>query len=183
MFWSTEASPDPYHYTDNHTLPQCATGRSYESVSWLDPHLVSCSRWQQAHDTCTHHVRMTWEHCLDHSWVCKCHTECCKVSQSSCAFSDVCALPVYRVGGVWVLAEELGEHTLLWEGTSNRKCVPYHCPLGFSVQCNHFADVVDESDKMEPSLVRMSLSDPLSCLVGMDAVGKINSLDREREKY
>ena len=39
-----------------------------------------------------------------------------------------------------------------------------------------------ESDKMEPSLIRMSLSDPLSCLVGMDAVGKINSLDREREK-
>ena len=30
---------------------------------------------------------------------------------------------------------------------------------------------------MEPSLVRMSLSDPLSRLISMDAVWKINSLD------
>lgn len=92
------------------------------------------------------------------------------------------ALPVYWVGGVRVLTEELREYTFIREGTANRECVPYYCPLGLSVQCNHFADIMDESNKMEPSLVRMSLSDSLSCLISMDAVGKIDSLDASGER-
>ena len=90
-------------------------------------------------------------------------------------------IPVHRVGGVWILLEELWEDALVRERTSNGEGISYYSPLRLSVQSHDLAHIMDKSDEVEPPLVRMGFSDPLCCLVGMEAVGKTSLMKGEKQ--
>lgn len=80
-------------------------------------------------------------------------------------------VPVYRMAIVRIIFKELLEDTLVRESTSNRKGVSYCSPLWFTIESYNLSQIMKETYEMKPVLIRMYLSDPLSCLEGVYRIG------------
>lgn len=55
---------------------------------------------------------------------------------------------------------------------AHRESVTDHSPLWFTVECHHFAQIVNESGQMEPVFVGEFLACSLSCLKCVNDIGK-----------